>query len=389
MTFMILSVPILLNAHNATFIFVSALNTPILTFLAIRIYRLDSNSKVNQLFSLALIILVITFILFPLGGVLWYADILGVRAILVTTRLMQFSSFLSMVFLAWCARVLYLGENTWSHKENYLIVFLAAMVFIIAMLDPDSVYIISGPPDSQFIDTGEGVIYRGVYYLGTSVFIFSALGYFVRTYFEYRKDDPVLERQALLLVFGLLAALACFSVAFLSTLLVTYALTPIMLTSMTLGVILMSFSFSKEASLDRFKITSGLRRLKVLLKRGRTGIANAQIEFLKHIIDRHIHPAFYLHILILEAKIGMYHGILDSAQSSLEIALQFCEEQNHESFKCDLETEMNHLNVLKTAISLGRDFKSVEQTAFREPSLQDVVTYLDGVLHEHDSECVP
>ncbi len=376
--------PILWNLHTAIQTITFVANAIVLVLLVNRIRAHDRNSKINQLFSVALVFLMLMFLLFPLGGLFWYVSILDIQFVLITTRLMQLSSFLSMLTLAWFARVLYLGENTWARRENLVMVVLATLIFLWAIMTPDAVYVIAGPPETSIIDTGEGGVYRWVYYLGSLGFIAVALIHFGMTYREYHTEDQLLGKQALRLMVGLGFGVMSYIVALVSTLLTTYSLAPLMFSSMTMGVLFMSSSFSEEVSLNRFKIASGLSRLRVHLRNGRVSIATMQLESLKNLVSADTEPAFYVRVRVLESKLDMYKGSLDHAKTLLDEALRTAKLQHTNEYR-EIETELDHLGVLMAAKRIGQELKSTEDMP-QVPSLEDAISYLDDIILIHGTE---
>ncbi len=368
------------NIYSLFYVIFSAINITILSITATIVHGKELYSKANRLFLTSLIFMINTFIWFPMGGIFWSVLIFGNRLILITTRIFQFSSFSSVLMLYWCSRVLRDGEYTWNSKINILLISVSLLVYTLATLTPDAVYIVNGPPNTDEIDTGEGIIFQIVFYPGTCILLFGSLIHFLQTYFYYKNDDPDLSQQALLLSVGISLGIVGLLTSFLSTLLVAHVIMAFLFLSLTAGILIMAFGFTKEPGFLKMRITNELRRLIVLLERGKTFNYTAQLAFLSDLVEKENSITMKTMLLVLEGIILTMRSELALARKKFEIARATAKKNNMVSILSDIKRHMQHLEVQEIANLISTNLSKSTRKQTEEDSLDKALEYLDQII---------
>ncbi|MHA1883309.1 MAG: hypothetical protein ACTSUO_09730, partial [Candidatus Thorarchaeota archaeon] len=348
-----------------------------LSIVAFKVYKRDPESRINRLFSLGVVFQIIGFMLFPLGGLLWTVEIIGIRLIFITQRLVLFFAFTSQLVICWCSRVLYDGEALWNRSRN--IIFIGGFLLVIAfgLLSPNAIYIIEGPPE---IDTGEGIwLGMCLYSVLPTLLVFSFLTFW-KTYVEFHNDDSIIGRQALMLATGsIFNILAVLSMLF-SLLLLAHSLMSLVYIFTTIAMAIMSFGFTRDSSLLKLKITSELRRLGKVLLKGQLSEAEIQLMHIKHLVTSEASKALEIRMLILEAKVHIYQTKLDSARDILVKARSFAESSNHLEFTTEIEKHLEHVGVHERATAISDSVHMHRQQRTDSENLEDVMKYLDEII---------
>lgn len=353
-----------------------------LSIVAFKVYKRNPESRINKLFSLGVLFQVFGFLLFPLGGLLWSVEIIGIQLIFITQRLVFFFAYTSQLVICWCSRVLYDGEAFWNRSRNIIFVGGFLLVIVFGLLSPNAIYIIEGPPE---IDTGEGMWLSMCLYPALSILLVFSFLTFWKTYSEFHKDDSIIGRQALMLatgsIFNILAVLAML----FSLLLLAHSLMTLVYIFTTVAMAIMSFGFTRDSSFLKLKITSELRRLGKDLLKGKLTEADIQLLYVKDLVTEEVSNALGIRMLILEAKLCIYQVKLSSTKDLLLEAKSLAENSNHFELITEIDQHLVHLGIHEKATAISDSVHMHQQQRNDSENLDDVIKYLDEIITIRES----
>ncbi|MGY5870611.1 MAG: hypothetical protein RTV72_00040 [Candidatus Thorarchaeota archaeon] len=360
----------------------TVINVIPLLIVSIIVYRRDPTSKINRLYSISSALLAFAFSLFPIGGLFWDYSILGIQVILISTRLVFFIGFISQSVSCWVSLALYDGEAMWSRTRTTL--FLGGLILInfLAVLTPDAIYIIHGPPE---VDTGEGLIYGIIGYPQIAILLTITFFTFLKTYVEFHEEDRIIGRQAMILTIGSSLAFAAMVTGLLSLILLAHSLTVLIFAVSSAATIVKSFGFTQEASMMKLKITSELRRLKIAIAKGEIDHADVQLDYIKNLVAQENLSVATARMMTLEALVKTYQSDIPSAYSVFSEARRIAENEKLTSLLGEIDTHLEHLQIYETALTIGDSIASVPPPIGESDELERALVYLDELITNADT----
>ncbi|OLS26815.1 MAG: hypothetical protein HeimC3_07070 [Candidatus Heimdallarchaeota archaeon LC_3] len=340
-------------------------------FIALYLYKSDSLSKFNLLFSLSLISISIAFFVFPLGSTFSIP--------ILSTRLLNTFGYLSLVLLTWSMSITYLGEENWDKKYYVIIYFMIYIIITSAVWLPNSIAVDSG--DIQLSDSLViiSVIFSSILIL--SIFFFLFISY------KNSTREKEIRLQLLFLILGLSMIVFALVLGYSSEIFFeNQNFDSLSLFIAGIGFFLIIYAMFQDLTLSRIKIVSALNRAQKYLDKG----SDKEIKNVNRIL--HHSQSLAKKMKLIEAEISVMLarinlstllGQFSNANKFIVITEELILRNKREIKNYDLDKYKKQVNMQTTGLGLEKLYDGSKDA---KKELKNCIDYIDKVIYHFKSE---